>query len=491
MAAAAPAATPAAEEKHSIVMASDFFFPRVGGVEQHIWSLSQCLLAAGHRVCVVTGRYAAPASGGGGCCARGGGGGGGGGSAPRVGVRYMAGGLRVYHLPHAPMADQASLPTYFALLPLLRAIFLRERATVAHGHAATSVFTHDFILAARSLGLPAVFTDHSLFGSRDFAAINVNKYLTFALRDVQAVITVSRAAADNVCARAAVARELVHTIPNAIDAAKFAPPAAPPPPPRARARAGAPPAPVTIVLVSRLVPRKGVALAAAVIERACARWPHVRFVVGGDGPERPRLAAAAARVGGGRVELLGAVPHARVRDVLARGAIFLNTSLTESFCIAVLEAAAAGCHVVATAVGGVPEVLPAHMMTLAAPDADDVLRALGEALARAPRAGGAAAQHAEVAALYSWPAVAARTAAVYAAVRAAPRAPLAARLARLACGGGAGALFGPLTAVLAALVQLMALALDVLAPADDMDAAPRAPGDEEVWAARALLEARE
>ncbi len=40
-----------------------------------------------------------------------------------------------------------------------------------------------------------------------------------------------------------------------------------------------------------------------------------------------------------RVELLGAVPHKNVRDVLVRGHIFLNASLTESFCIAILEAA--------------------------------------------------------------------------------------------------------------------------------------------------------
>jgi glycosyltransferase involved in cell wall biosynthesis len=40
-----------------------------------------------------------------------------------------------------------------------------------------------------------------------------------------------------------------------------------------------------------------------------------------------------------RVELLGAVPHKNVRDVLIRGHIFLNCSLTEAFCIAILEAA--------------------------------------------------------------------------------------------------------------------------------------------------------
>ena len=103
----------------SIVMCCDFFYPRIGGVEQHIWSLSQHLRSLGHNVAIITGRYVPP--------------GGGGGDAPRVGVRYMSCGLRVYHLPHLPMADQSSFPTYFGLLPLLRALLLRER----HGHTHT------------------------------------------------------------------------------------------------------------------------------------------------------------------------------------------------------------------------------------------------------------------------------------------------------------------------------------------------------------------
>lgn len=44
--------------------------------------------------------------------------------------------------------------------------------------------------------------------------------------------------------------------------------------------------------------------------------------------------------------------------MLTQGHIFLNTSLTESFGIATLEAACAGLYVVSTRVGGVPEILP-------------------------------------------------------------------------------------------------------------------------------------
>ena len=68
-----------------------------------------------------------------------------------------------------------------------------------------------------------------------------------------------------------------------------------------------------------------------------------------------------------RVELLGSLEHGEVRDVLCRGDIFLNTSLTESFCIAILEAACCNLLVVTTDVGGVPEVLPPQMAFLAKP----------------------------------------------------------------------------------------------------------------------------
>lgn len=437
----------------SIVMCCDFFYPRIGGVEQHIWSLSQHLRSLGHNVAIITGRYVPP--------------GGGGGDAPRVGVRYMSCGLRVYHLPHLPMADQSSFPTYFGLLPLLRAILLRERATVAHGHAATSVLTHDFLVCARALGYPCVYTDHSLFGFHDFASINVNKYLSFALAGASAAVAVSRVSRENLCRRSGVPPHLVRTIPNAVDGCAFRPP------PGDGARCSN-----TVVLLSRLVYRKGVDLAVELIPRAAARWPALKFVVGGDGPKRGALEAMVARASlSGRVELLGAVAHGDVPALLHRGAVFLNCSLTESFCVAVLEAACAGCHVVSTPVGGVPEVLPPHMVTLAAePTADALLDALAVGLRRAPGVD-ARAQHAEAARLYTWPDVAARTAALYAEVAAEPPLPLAHRFLRLAA---LGPVFGPVTAILVALIHVMAAALDWAWPPEDVDPALPAPSGEEL-----------
>ena len=48
--------------------------------------------------------------------------------------------------------------------------------------------------------------------------------------------------------------------------------------------------------------------------------------------------------------------------------MFLNTSLTEAFCIAIVEAASSGLMVVSTNIGGITEVLPESMLFLAKPD---------------------------------------------------------------------------------------------------------------------------
>lgn len=43
-----------------------------------------------------------------------------------------------------------------------------------------------------------------------------------------------------------------------------------------------------------------------------------------------------------KVTLLGSLKHSEVRDVLVKGDIFLNTSLTEAYCMAIVEAVSCG-----------------------------------------------------------------------------------------------------------------------------------------------------
>jgi phosphatidylinositol glycan class A protein len=54
-----------------------------------------------------------------------------------------------------------------------------------------SSLAHEAILHARTMGIKACFTDHSLFGFADTSSILTNKLLKFALSDIDHVICVS------------------------------------------------------------------------------------------------------------------------------------------------------------------------------------------------------------------------------------------------------------------------------------------------------------
>ena len=73
-----------------------------------------------------------------------------------------------------------------------------------------------------------------------------------------------------------------------------------------------------------------------------------------------------------RMQILGVLPHSEMRNGLCLGDIYLNVSLTESFGICNLEAAACGLFVVSTNVAAIPEVLPPEMILMADPDVDSI-----------------------------------------------------------------------------------------------------------------------
>lgn len=86
--------------------------------------------------------------------------------------------------------------------------------------------------------------------------------------------------------------------------------------------------------------------------------PNARLIIAGAGPERPNLEALAACLGvAHEVTFLGSVPHRDVPAVMRRLDVLVNpTIVPEAFGVVVLEGSASGLPVVATDVGGVPEV---------------------------------------------------------------------------------------------------------------------------------------
>lgn len=114
------------------------------------------------------------------------------------------------------------------------------------------------------------------------------------------------------------------------------------------------PAEPVVVCVARLAPPKDVGLLLnALADRRLSAW---RLKVVGDGPERAALKARAAALGmAERVQMLG--DRSDVPDLLARADAFVLPTKWEGLPYSVLEAMAAGLPVVASRVGGVPELV--------------------------------------------------------------------------------------------------------------------------------------
>ena len=139
---------------------------------------------------------------------------------------------------------------------------------------------------------------------------------------------------------------------------------------------------MVVGIVGRLAPIKDVTTflrAAALLSK---RLPAARFVIAGDGPERGALQAESARLG------LDAVVHflGWRRDLATLYGdldVVVNCSLNEGTPVALIEALAAGRAVVATRVGGTPDLLRGERFgRLVEPGhPEDLAEAIGSALA--------------------------------------------------------------------------------------------------------------
>jgi glycosyltransferase involved in cell wall biosynthesis len=108
--------------------------------------------------------------------------------------------------------------------------------------------------------------------------------------------------------------------------------------------------------VGRLVALKNHAVLLAAFQELLPSFPTLQLVLVGDGPLANELRALAIELGiADRVRFLGA--HPAVADLLPAFDVFALPSKTEGLSIALLEACATGLAVVATAVGGNPDII--------------------------------------------------------------------------------------------------------------------------------------
>jgi len=108
--------------------------------------------------------------------------------------------------------------------------------------------------------------------------------------------------------------------------------------------------------VARLRPQKGYELFMRTAARILKEMANVKFLIVGDGEEYEKVANLCNELGiRGKVRLAGA--RADVERILPVFDVFLLTSHYEGMPVCLLESMASGVPVVATAVGGVPEVI--------------------------------------------------------------------------------------------------------------------------------------
>ncbi len=144
-----------------------------------------------------------------------------------------------------------------------------------------------------------------------------------------------------------------------------------------------------LLFVGRLIERKGV----HVLLRAVALLPpgrEVRVIVCGDGPERPALEGLAASLGlADRCEFAGRVSDERLRQEYADADAFVLPAIvdargdSEGLGVVLLEAMNSRVPVVASAIGGITDIVEDEVSGLLVPEGDE--RALAEALERLVR----------------------------------------------------------------------------------------------------------
>ena len=246
-------------------------------------------------------------------------------------------------------------PYTLALTSKIVEVSRRERLDVVHAHYAlphaVSAHLAREVLAADAGGRAAApklvttlhGTDITLVGS-DPSFLPLTQ---FSIAASDAVTTPSawlaRATHEILGVPDTVAIEIV---PNFVDGDRFRPA------PGERPLSDVP----VVVHVSNFRPVKRVGEVVEIFARLRATRP-ARLRLVGDGPDRAAVAARATSLGvAAEVEFLG--ERVDLPAVLQGADLFLLPSETESFGLAALEAMACGVPVVASAVGGLPEVIP-------------------------------------------------------------------------------------------------------------------------------------
>jgi phosphatidyl-myo-inositol alpha-mannosyltransferase len=332
----------------NIVLASEFYYPHLGGITEHVHHLAQYAARAGHRVRVVT-------------------------SQPHGAQTVSAVDLpyEVVRLGRGlPIPSNGATSRITVGLGLqTRMDSLVEGADVVHVHSPLFPMLPFFALkSARRLGVPTVATNHTHFGPGDASRLLFWRPVLLAyMHAIDHPIAVSESAA--LCARPFL-RTPCTLIPNGVDTARWA---------SGRRRAEFDDNMLGIVFLGRIDDRNDVDVLLSAFTQVAHARDDVRLILVGDGPRRAPLEAKVPSHLRSRVIWTGAKTDVSERaDLLACADVMAFTARVVSHPTALVEGMAAGVPVVAYDIEGVRELIAdgCEGFRIAPGDADALARRL-------------------------------------------------------------------------------------------------------------------
>jgi len=302
----------------NILLHCIYFPPEVGGLESHVFYLAKALVTRGHRVDVVTSR-----------------------SLPGVPEEEEMEGIRVHRTWFPARNPWGWMAHALASVPGTRA--LARSADVIHAQAFPSVVPGS--LARRSSGAPLVATFHTSHFLKRAAQPLWRPVLGRLVRTADYALAASEEIAAVAMGLAPGVR--VEALANGVDTDFFRR-VEPTLPGRTRPR---------LLVPRRLFQKNGVEFFLRALP-LILREVEVDAVLIGDGPERARLEELTRESGiQERVTFLGKRAHADMPGLLSSGDLAVIPSLMEATSVAALEAMACELPVLASDVGGLPEIV--------------------------------------------------------------------------------------------------------------------------------------
>jgi glycosyltransferase involved in cell wall biosynthesis len=231
----------------------------------------------------------------------------------------------------------------------------QEEADIIHAHGVKAAFLCLWAAINRRRRFAVICTFHNQFRkSQNLLQNCLNKFMVKAIAgQANRIITVSQAIRKELVNYLNVYPFKITCIYNGIPLEKFQKLK---PAPDIRAKIGIPRYSVLVGTVARLIPQKGVSVLIKAAVNLHQKFPDVYFTVIGDGPFRESLELEAAGAGLKKFMIFTGYRN-DVPEILSVLDIFALPTLEEGFSIVTLEAMAMKKPVIASEVGGLPEII--------------------------------------------------------------------------------------------------------------------------------------